>query len=225
VLVIVVVVGAAVIGLLVARGSGSDDRAAPDRSSTAPPPESSDPTGSDGTQEEPPSTAAPTTAAPTTDPEPVLTEIAPASLVASASSTLGAAPSKGLSYFPENVLDGNLDTGWSQDGSDSGIDAVGSWLAFDLAAPTDVRQVSFINGYVKSDAVYEANARVRDIVISDDAGHQSRATLDDDGATQVIDVDLPGATRVTITIESVYPGSKYPDVVLTEVRLRAAVTR
>ena len=151
--------------------------------------------------------------------QPVSVELASSMLVARASSELPPVPSRGLTYGASNLLDGDQTTAWSQAGSDGGQDPIGSWVAFDLAQRTNVTTVAIINGYVKSDKAYTENARPRDIAISAGDGQQVRATLADVRTRQEVPVDLRGASTVTITIESVYPGSKYSDVAMTEVRL------
>jgi hypothetical protein len=150
-------------------------------------------------------------------------ELSVAAITARASSVLPPVSSLGLTYGADNLLDGDPTTAWSQAGTDGGQPAVGSWVAFDLPQPTDVTTVGIVNGYIKSDKAYTENARPRSIVISSEDGVQVRATLADIRTQQDISVDLAGASTVTITIESVYPGSKHVDVAMTEVRFTGIV--
>lgn len=221
----VVIVGLIVIGALVlTRGSDSTE----DATSGAPAPTTSQPTSAPSSDETSEATTAPaptpSTNVPEADPTPDPVDLGASSLTARASSVLPPVESQGLTYGPENLLDGDMNTAWSQDGSEGGVDPIGSWVAFDLPQTTDVMRVSIINGYVKSDESYGENARARDIVISDGSGGSIRATLDDVRSSQEIAVEFAGATTITITIESVYPGSDYEDVALTEVRLAGLAT-
>lgn len=219
-LIAVVLVGLVVIGALVTRGSGGSDTG---------PPEATDASAGAGTEPTlAPSTASATTALPpTTSATPAAAEpvqLATTAITARASSILSPVESRDLTYGPENLLDGDLDTAWSQAGSEGSQDPIGSWVTFDLPQATDITTVSIINGYVKSDKAYTENARARNIVISTDDGREARATLADVRSLQSIAVDFPGATTITITVESVYDGDKYPDVALTEVRFSGLVT-
>lgn len=202
--------------LVVNRGSGETDEAS-EAARVAP-----DLEGSEGEVPSPnPATTEMSSTgleAATTD-EPMPVELDASTLVARASSELPPLPSRGLTYSASNLLDGDQTTAWSQAGSEGGQDPVGSWVAFDLPQRTDVTGVAIVNGYVKSDKAYTENARARGIVISTDDGQQVRATLADIRTRQEVPVDLLGASTVTIAIESVYPGSKYSDVAMTEVRL------
>lgn len=219
-LVVIVMLVLGLGALVVSRGSdGSSDAS----DAMTDPPSPGDP-GSDessltvATADEP---SAPATTTTTSTPTPV--ELISGSIIARASSELPPVTSRGLTYDAGNLLDGDPTTAWSQAGSQGDQPTVGSWVAFDLPQPTDVTMVGIINGYVKSDKAYTENARPRSIVISSDDGTEVRVTLEDIRTQQEIAVDLPGASTITITIESVYPGSKYPDVAMTEVRFTGLV--
>lgn len=222
-LIVVMAIGLVAIGaLLLTQGDERAETATPDATESST--EESASSASDTAGTVPETTAVPATSAPAPDPEPQPVDLGTTSIVTRASSVLPPVARLGLTYGPENLLDGNLDTAWSQAGSDGGIAPVGSWVAFDLPQTTDVMRVSVINGYVKSDETYAENARVRDITISDGSGRSIRTTLDDVRTSQAITVDFPSATTITITVESVYPGSEHLDVALTEVRLAGLAT-
>lgn len=214
----VILVGLIVIGALVAtRNSGNSDAATPDESAAVTTQSTvSRSTTSDATV---PQTSGPITSTPT---EPV--ELSTAAMTARASSVLPPDEDYGTTYGAENLLDGDLQTAWSQAGSVGGQASVGSWVAFDLSEATHITGVSIINGYVKSDTAYLHNDRPRDILISTDGGQEKRVTLADVHTPQDIAVDFPNASTITITIESVYLGNKWHDVAMTEVRFAGPVT-
>jgi hypothetical protein len=224
--VLLVVIMVLVLGLgalVVSRGSdGSSDASdatTETRSPGDPGSDASSPTFA--TADEPSAPA--TTTTPTTPTTPTPVELTSGSIIARASSELPPVTSRGLTYDAGNLLDGDPTTAWSQAGSEGDQPAVGSWVAFDLPQPTDVTLVGIVNGYVKSDKAYTENARPRTVVISSDDGTRVRASLEDIRTKQDVTVNLPRASTITITIESVYPGSKYPDVAMTEVRFTGLV--
>lgn len=146
--------------------------------------------------------------------------IASSMLSATASSALAPVPSKGLSYGPENVLDANDQTVWSQDGSDGGIPAEGSWLRLSSASALDVDQITIVNGYIKNADVYAANARLRRVVLTTDRGDRQMVDLLDHGTPQAFLVNFGGIRWIEIEVVSVYPGDKHSDVAITQVDLR-----
>ena len=73
-------------------------------------------------------------------------------------------------------------------------------------------------GYQKSDALYEKNSRPADLTVTFSNGDEAAVTLADESGSQRIAFDAPAETNsVTLTIDSVYSGSKYEDTVISEI--------
>ena len=119
-------------------------------------------------------------------------------------------------YGPNNVTDNNLSTAWNEGASGNGP---GEYLTFTASSPQKISGVGIVGGYPKSDEVYFNNARPKEITLTFDDGTSINYTLkDSNGEYQEFKLDSPvSSTKVTITIKSVYPGSKYDDCCIAEV--------
>jgi hypothetical protein len=166
-----------------------------------------------------PTSAAPTTQATqqstqqqTTEQQPQRIKVDRSTMTAKASSTL--APQNGRDYKVGNVLDGNADTAWNSDGDKVG-NGVGQQLTFTFARPTHLVRLDFINGYARNHTLFKENGRIRLIKITTAAGTFD-GELADRETVQSLSQDFGTTTSVSITVVSIYPGSKYQDLGLTE---------
>jgi len=165
--------------------------------------------GSAGTTTTTSPTSAVTTATPPAEP----TKVDPAGIQAQASSEL---PSQGaLSYGIANTLDGNLRTAWNSNGAEVGT-GVGQVLSYRFPARVHLRRIDLVNGYAKSDKLFRQNGRIGAVAITTDAG-TSEMPLNDSIDQQSLEQDFGVTNAVSLRVLSVYPGSRYPDLGLTEI--------
>lgn len=136
-------------------------------------------------------------------------------MTATASSTLAPNQQLGRSYKIENVLDSNLQTAWNSDGDKVGT-GVGVVLTFHFAKPTHLIRLDFVNGYARNAELYKENGRVRGVQITTDSG-TSNMELADRPIVQSLQHDFGTTSSVSITVNSVYLGSQFKDLALTEV--------
>jgi RNA polymerase subunit RPABC4/transcription elongation factor Spt4 len=146
-----------------------------------------------------------------------LTRVDPGSIQAQASSELP--PAGDLTYGIGNTLDGNTQTAWNSNGAQVGT-GVGQVLSYRFADRVHLRRIELVNGYAKSDRVFGQNARINAVAITTDSG-TIEVSLADSRQSQTVEQDF-GVTRgVSLRVLSVYPGSKYPDLGLTEIAFLA----
>ena len=123
---------------------------------------------------------------------------------------------KGFTYFPENMVDNDLSTGWVEGVSGNGEGEV-AHIVFD-----DVYKVSgfMINsGYQKSQDIYKANSRPSLITLEFSDGTSMDFNLKDEmNAQQFTFPESVDTDYVDITIRAVYTGSKWEDTVISEIR-------
>lgn len=131
-------------------------------------------------------------------------------------------PDGDITYNPGNLLDGDLESAWNSD-SDVG-QASGQLLTFRFSEPVDLKAVRFVNGYAKDDRVYNANDRVRDLLVLTDGSATAQAvTLLDTSDRQEISFDFGFTSKVVLEIVEIYPGDGFEnpelttDLALTEV--------
>jgi hypothetical protein len=132
------------------------------------------------------------------------------------SSMLAAA--RGNSYGARSLTDGNSDTAWVEGSGDQGI---GDFLVLEFDASRKVSTIEISNGYAKTDDIYGKNSRVKDVEIRFSNGESMDTTLSDSAGAQTVSLNRPVETKwVQIVIRSVYPGWKYTDTAINEVRVR-----
>jgi hypothetical protein len=168
--------------------------------------------------------AATTTPAPTTT-LPARGDPLPASAIVSAVASSTLPDQDGLTYSIANTLDGQITTGWNSNSSTpgSGVDPVGQKLDYKLASPQHIVGVRIINGFNPGDAnhTFTDNARVKTLVLRA-AGQEDSVDLADSFDPQFIEVDFPNADALELEVGSIYPGTKWKDVGVTEVQIFVA---
>ena len=132
--------------------------------------------------------------------------------VITSSSTLN--PQVGNSYAPKNIADGNNNTAWVEGAKGHGI---GETIMITFESPMKIGTIRVKNGYGKNAAVYKKNSRIKSANIQANGGVY-KVTLKDTPNEQVI--KLPNYMKnvrtdwIKLTIDSVYPGTKYTDTAL-----------
>ena len=197
----------------------TEDRSVAATPSTIAQPAATSPTSPTSSTVESSTTGAPE---PTPAPAPTSVLIDAADVVVDASSTL--APIGTFTYEPANTLDGDRDTAWNHDSTGSGLPPEGQFLRYTFATPIHLTRIDIVNGYAKSETAFGENARVE--TISARIGLSSPAVvfpLADTHQIQTLEHDFGLVTEVSLVIDSVYPGTKYRDVAITDVFFYAVV--
>lgn len=122
-----------------------------------------------------------------------------------------------IAHLPERIIDGDLTTGWVEGASGQGI---GEYITIYFDDEYLVSGFSINAGYQKSNDLYSKNSRPKEIYISFADGSGESQVLSDTNGKQDIKLSNPVVTdSITLRIDSVYPGSKYEDTVITEMSL------
>ena len=139
-----------------------------------------------------------------------------------ASSTL---PVQGkIAYGVKNLHDFNHETVWAE-----GVDGygVGEYVVF--FAPEDcprITTVNIINGYVKTEALWRANSRVKKLMMYFNDVPYAVLELEDSRSVQWFDIGIIGygpqeSKRPSYTLKfeilEVYPGEKFQDTVISDI--------
>ena len=126
-------------------------------------------------------------------------------------------------YGAGNTLDGKPETAWNSNGRKDGA-GPGITLTYTFDAPVDLRAITVRNGYIKTvegKDLFTANSRVKALKVTTDTG-EFTWTLDDVKSAQALRKTFGKTKTVTFEIVSIYKGSKYRDVALSEVSFAAA---
>jgi hypothetical protein len=126
-------------------------------------------------------------------------------------------------YHPNYVGDDDPTTAWVEGAKSSGA---GEWLRISVTSLDKTTQIRLRvrNGYQKSKDLWKANARAKEVTVRLLPGKTAKqVTLADADGWQEIVVDQPiGPVRaIELKIGSVYEGSKYADLCVSDVQVFA----
>ena len=139
-----------------------------------------------------------------------------------ASSTL---PDEGnISYHPEQIRD-RWSTGmWSEGAKGPGI---GEWLELEPEVAKPLSAISIVPGCIKTDELFQDNARPKRILVELNGGHRFSVNVPDSKEEfefPVTGYDKPVKT-VRLTFKEVWPGKRFEDLCVTAVRLHARLDK
>ncbi|HSK96995.1 MAG TPA: zinc ribbon domain-containing protein [Euzebyales bacterium] len=125
-------------------------------------------------------------------------------------------PDGDIIYDPRVTLDGDPATAWND-----GVRGTptGESLEYRFAAPVQITRIELINGYDKvadDGDRFTQNARIRMARIQTDSG-ETLQQLQDTREPQSVTGDFGTTCRVTLVVESIYPGEDFEDVALSEI--------
>jgi len=145
------------------------------------------------------------------------TAVPAASIKATASST--GKRDGAVTYVAANTLDGKPQTAWNSSGGGTGIT-----LTFTFAEPVHLSGLTMLDGYQKTNSagdLWALNSRVKALTVDTDGGSWTW-DLTDTKDLQTLNQDLGTTSKVTLTVEDVYPGAKYKDIAISELSFLAA---
>jgi hypothetical protein len=124
-----------------------------------------------------------------------------------------------FNYGPDSLFDNLENTAWVEGVDGQGI---GEWITIEFDQPRLIKAIEIKNGYNKDPYLYLKNSRVKEITVEFSGSVKTSAVLEDTGSTQLIRLpnDLPiRAYGLKLTIESVYPGTKFADTAISELHV------
>jgi hypothetical protein len=129
-------------------------------------------------------------------------------------------------YHPNYAMDDDPRTAWVEGASSSGK---GEWLRIRTSELDGVSAVRLRlrNGYHKSKVLFGANARIKDVTVKLlPSGRTTRATLADtmDWQELTIAQEIGKLEAIELQVGSVYEGTKYADLCLSDVQVFATAT-
>lgn len=121
-------------------------------------------------------------------------------------------------YGSINLIDGQKENGWAEGVPSSGV---GEEIRIKLEKNINITDILFWNGYQRSIKHFESNARTKRILIKNaNTGYEEEHVLNDEFKPQKIAFKKAFNTNeLVIQILEVYKGSKYKDLVISEIQL------
>ena len=134
------------------------------------------------------------------------------------------APQGRVRYDAARLDDGHPTTAWVA------ADGVGEWFEFEfkpgegqsLHGRIGVNEVYILNGYAKSPSHWREHSRVKDLDLLIDGALRAHIALADDSKPQLVslpDIPLHPNLKLRFVVRSVYPGVRYQELAVSEVRL------
>ncbi|MBL7827382.1 MAG: hypothetical protein JNJ57_12165 [Saprospiraceae bacterium] len=124
-----------------------------------------------------------------------------------------------LDYKAENVHDGSLRTAWVEGASGLGLGQSITFRFPKLSPP--VTTVEIFNGYMKSEKVWQDNARVKQLKLYVNDQPYALLNLKDIKSKQIFAIDTLQGTKdglyLKFEITEVYQGEKYEDVAISDI--------
>jgi hypothetical protein len=122
-----------------------------------------------------------------------------------------------VAYQPANLFDSRYDFAWSTNGQTT--QGKGESVEIRFNQPQDLAGLIVWNGYQRSSEHFKANGRVRKLTVNAGARSESLALSDTMGGQRIsFATPLKNTSSVKLTIDEITRGTKYPDVLLSELR-------
>jgi hypothetical protein len=121
-----------------------------------------------------------------------------------------------IAYSPEMAFDNRLDYSWCEGTKSNGEN---EWIEIEFARKITLDTLYLANGYQAAAVHFKANTRVKEFQITADGGKPSVYTLKDQMGFQSVTLSQPvSAKKLRLTVISVYPGTKYTDMLISEIK-------
>ena len=128
---------------------------------------------------------------------------------------------KGFDHNPWVMTDDVLETAWSH--GTAGRAGIGEWLLFSFGDKTEITKIAIVNGLGMVEGkwgnLYEANTAIKTAELVYSTGKKEAVTFRKTAEVQEISLkEGAGAEWVRLVITSVYPGKKYTDTCISEIK-------
>lgn len=122
-------------------------------------------------------------------------------------------------YSPANLFDSKYDFAWSTNGKVT--NGIGESLTLEFPEPQSISGFYLWNGYQRSTVHFESNGKVKTILVTTDKGDRQQVKLSAKNGMQKIMLSkmLQRVNQVSLKILDVYSGTRYRDVLLSEMRI------
>lgn len=121
-------------------------------------------------------------------------------------------------YGAMNIIDRNPETAWAEGAKGYGID---EWVQVERDGLEDISRILIVNGYHKSQEIYDNNGRLRRFRLDFSQGQHIYYEVDENKTESNyirITFDRPISTdSIRLTILDVFKGSKYEDTCITDI--------
>ena len=126
-----------------------------------------------------------------------------------------------IAYAAANVVDSKRESAWAEAAEGTGV---GEQLSFTFKQDIDVSLLTLWNGYQRSQEHHKANASVKKFTLTDAQGQKQAYTVAAKNNKQHIKLNpLLKGKKIDLSIEEVHLGTKYEDLVISEIQFSNAL--
>jgi len=125
-------------------------------------------------------------------------------------------PSAERTYGPDNLIDGDPATAWNEGAEGLGE---GEWVRLHFETPVIPARLEVANGYQRDEERYTGNGRIEQMTVKYSDGTSQTVELEDRQGFQEVPLVPKETEWLLLTAESVYPGSTWEDLALSEIRV------
>ncbi|MBI3396507.1 MAG: SH3-like domain-containing protein [Spirochaetia bacterium] len=134
----------------------------------------------------------------------------------SASSQYKRADGTETEFDPRNLFDGSLQTAWCEGKADD--DGIGESITLNFESPVSINKVEVVNGWARSEELYEMNNRVSALKVKADSGSATVQLQDKNYDYQTGEPMMLTGNTFTFVIDGVHKG-RDKDTCISEIRL------
>lgn len=124
-------------------------------------------------------------------------------------------------YYPQNMIDNDLQTCWCEGVADS--NGIGETITIEFNDTYSISEISIWNGLCKSEELFYKNSRLAQATIEFSDGTYTAVNFSDDfgSSKKVLNLKAPVDTSyIAIRINSVYEGEAFTDTCITEISVQ-----
>ncbi len=125
-------------------------------------------------------------------------------------------PSAERTYGPDNLIDADPATAWNEGAEGLGE---GEWVRLHFETPVIPARLEVANGYQRDEERYTGNGRIEQMTVKYSDGTSQTVELEDRQGFQEVPLAPKETEWLLLTAESVYPGSTWEDLALSEIRV------
>lgn len=126
-----------------------------------------------------------------------------------------------LAYGAGNIMDFKKEVSWAEGNANDGT---GESITFATASDITISSLKIWNGYQRSPKHFTANSRAKNIQFGIKGSTLSSYQVEDLNLPQSITLNTPiTGKEFILIIEEIYPGEKYSDLVISEIRFFSGV--
>ena len=115
-----------------------------------------------------------------------------------------------------HIIDGKVETIWVADNQQDGKE---EWVQINFLKKFIVKKIGIINGNTRNQKAYAKNHQIKEMLLLFSDGTQKEISLKKNPDFQYITIDNIATDNIRFTVQSTFPGTKYPHTCISEIEI------